>query len=74
MFLPSYSPNLNLIERLWKFIKNKALYGRHYATFAAFQEAIDGCLNKIETEHRQELKTLITHKFQTFRDVSFLAA
>jgi transposase len=74
LFLPSYSPNLNLIERLWKFIKKKALYGRHYDTFAAFRGAIDGCLSTIETEHRQELKSLMTHNFQTFQDGSFLAA
>jgi transposase len=74
VFLPSYSPNLNLIERLWKFIKKKVLYGRHYDTFAAFRGAIDSCLNKIETEHRQELKSLMTHNFQTFQDISFLAA
>ena len=74
LFLPSYSPNLNLIERLWKFTKNKVLYGRHYDTFAAFCGAIDGCLGKIETEHRKELKSLMTHNFQTFQDVSFLAA
>ena len=36
-FLPSYSPNLNLIERLWKFIKKQVLYGRHYATFLEFR-------------------------------------
>ena len=74
LFLPSYSPNLNLIERLWRFIKKKALYARHYDTFAAFCEAIDGCLNKIQTEHATELKSLMTHKFQTFQDASFLAA
>lgn len=74
LFLPSYSPNLNLIERLWKFIKKKVLYGRHYNTFADFRGAIDGCLSKIATEHRTELKTLITHNFQTFENVSFLAA
>jgi len=74
VFLPSYSPNLNLIERLWRFIKKKVLYARHYDDFAAFRGAIDGCLSKIETEHRDELKSLMTHKFQTFENVSFLAA
>ena len=74
LFLPSYSPNLNLIERLWRFIKKEVLYARHYDTFEAFRGAIDGCLSKVETEHRKELKSLMTHKFQTFQDVSFLAA
>ena len=29
-FLPPYSPNLNLIERLWKFYKKETLYNRYY--------------------------------------------
>lgn len=74
LFLPSYSPNLNLIERLWKFVKKKALNGRHYATFEQFQAAIDGCLGKVATEHRNALKTLMTHQFQMFDKASFLAA
>ena len=73
-FLPSYSPNLNLIERLWKFIKKDVLYGRHYATFADFRAAIDGCLAKVPTEHRAKLNSLMTHNFQTFAPASFLAA
>src|SRR5260370_2326995 len=36
LFLPSYSPSLNLIERLWRVIKKKALYARHYDTLEAF--------------------------------------
>ena len=32
LFLPSYSPNLNLIERLWKFVKKKCLYNEYYTT------------------------------------------
>lgn len=73
-FLPSYSPNLNLLERLWRFTKKPVLYGRHYATFAEFCTAIDGCLAKIPTEHREQLKSLMTHNFQTFDPASFLAA
>ena len=73
-FLPSYSPNLNLIERLWKFIKRDVLYGRHYNTFEEFSAAIDGCLDKIPTKHREPLKTLMTHNFQRFDPASFLAA
>jgi transposase len=73
-FLPSYSPNLNLIERLWKFIKKQVLYGKHYGTFADFCAAIDGCLAKIPTDHREKLNSLMTHNFQTFDPASFLAA
>ena len=39
LFLPSYSPNLNLIERQWRFVKGKAAYGRYYPTFADFRAA-----------------------------------
>jgi transposase len=73
LFLPSYSPNLNLIERLWKFVKKKALRGRYYATFAEFRNAIDDCLSQIGSKYRPALKTLMTHEFQTFENVSFLA-
>jgi transposase len=73
-FLPSYSPNLNLIERLWKFVKKEVLYGHHYATFVEFRAAIDDCLAKIPTEHREKLQSLMTHNFQTFNPASFLAA
>jgi transposase len=74
LFLPSYSPNLNLIERLWKFTKKKALRGKHYADFATFRGAIDDCLNRIHTDHREALASLMTLKFQTFDNASFLAA
>ena len=63
LFLPSYSPNLTLIERLWKFTKKMVLYGHHYDTFPAFCGAINACLGKREIDHRKELKSLMTHKF-----------
>lgn len=74
MFLPSYSPNLNLIERLWKFIKRRALYGRYHPTFAEFQAAIQETLDGLPTTHAERLKTLMTLNFQLFEDVSLMAA
>ena len=74
LFLPSYSPNLNLIERLGKFVKKEVLNSRHHQNFQKFQEAIDGCLAAMPTTHREKLATLLTHKFQTWNDVSLLNA
>jgi transposase len=74
LFLPSYSPNLNLIERLWKFTKRRALYGRYHPTFADFRAAIQKTLDGIPTTYAEELKTLMTLNFQQFEDVSLMAA
>jgi len=74
LFLPSYSPNLNLIERLWRFLKRKAAYGRYHPTFADFRAAIEDVLGGISTTHAGKLATLMTLNFQEFEDVSLLAA
>ena len=74
LFLPSYSPNLNLIERLWKFIKRRSLYGRYHPTFADFQAAIQETLDGLPTTYAEQLKTLMTLNFQPFEDVSLMAA
>ena len=74
LFLPSYSPNLNLIERLWKFIKRRSLYGRYHPTFAHFQAAIQETLDGLPTTHAEPLKTLMTLNFQRFETVSLMAA
>lgn len=68
VFLPSYSPNLNLIERLWKFVKKQVLYGQYYERAALFREAIEECLGKVnhDLHYKQELKSLLTLQFQTF--------
>jgi transposase len=74
LFLPSYSPNLNLIERLWKFIKRRALYGRYHPTFADFRSAIEETLDGLSITHAERLETLMTLNFQQFQDVSLMAA
>lgn len=71
LFLPPYSPNLNLIERLWKFVKKKVLYNQFYPDFHLFCSAITGCLAQTHTEYRQELETLLRPKFQSFKNATF---
>lgn len=72
-FLPSYSPNLNLIERLWKFVKKKSLYNVYYETFADFVEGITDCLNRVETDYKNEIATLMQPNFQNLKNVRLLA-
>lgn len=70
-FLPSYSPNLNLIERVWKIIKKTALNGRYHPNFAAFQNAIDEALDNFEAVDYSDTLSL---NFQRFQKVTFMAA
>lgn len=74
LFLPSYSPNLNLIERLWKFVKKQALHSRHHTNYADFQAAIDNCLDQLSTTHKPAITSLLTLNFQTFQNVTLLSA
>jgi transposase len=74
LYLPSYSPNLNLIERLWKFVKKEVLTCRYYEDFARFTAAIVECLEGVEGKHKEAIASLLTLNFQTFEDPQLLAA
>ena len=65
LFLPPYSPNLNLIERLWKFLKKKVIYNEYYEKFAVFKEKIMETLKNTE-RYQHELESSMTEKFQLF--------
>ena len=69
LYLPSYSPHLNLIERLWRLVRNECLYSKYYEDFDAFKQAIEDCLSKINTEHKQKLESLLSWNFQSFKKV-----
>ena len=71
-FLPPYSPNLNLIERLWKFVKKQCLYSTYYAEFTTFKAAITTCLAQTHTTHKAALDTLLTLRFQRFDKAQFM--
>jgi transposase len=66
LFLPSYSPNLNIIERLWKFTKKEILYAKYYDAPQKFHAAIDNFFKIINQKHNIELQKLLTLKFQFF--------
>jgi transposase len=74
LFLPSYAPNLNLIERLWRFVRKQSLNSNWFDSFEQFKSAIDDCLGKMATTHKRDAATLFVHRFQQFDDVSVLAA
>ena len=73
LFLPAYSPNLNLIERVWKFVKAEALSARVLPDFASFRSSIESTLSGLSTTHRGQMKTLVTRNFQLFDNAHVLA-
>jgi len=73
LYIPPYSPNLNLIERLWKFVKKQCLYSKYYSEFKDFKNAISNCLNQTDTTHKQKLDSLLTLRFQSFEKAQSVA-
>ena len=61
--LPPYSPNLNLIERFWKFFKRKVLYNTYYQTFAEYEDACSAFFDNLD-KHRDGLRSLLTDNFE----------
>lgn len=74
LYLPSYSPNLNLIERVWKFVKAECLRSTYHDHYDKFNAAIQRCLDDLPTKHKAAMDSLLTHNFQTFENVSLIAA
>ena len=63
--LPTYSPNLNLIERLWKFMRKKVINLKFYPKFKQFRAAIFRFFEDIG-QYKEELHSLMRHNFQRF--------
>lgn len=69
VFLPPYSPNLNLIERLWKFTKGK-LRVKYYDDFTTFKQTIDGIINGVDNIFKEQISSLIGEKIQLFDNLT----
>ena len=63
LYLPPYSPNLNPIERLWKFMKKKIMANEHYETITDFKNALSQFFRGIR-KYRSELESLLTDNFE----------
>jgi len=60
IFLPTYSPFLNLIERIWKYFNKMVLYNKYYPNFSEFKEA---CLSFLKRSHKRAFKKILVEKF-----------
>jgi transposase len=67
VYIPPYSPNLNLIERFWKYTKS-GLRTKYYDKFDAFQERIDSIVNNADKKDKVIIDRLIREKVQLFDD------
>jgi transposase len=62
LFLPTYSPNLNLIERLWRFFKKETMYNKYYEKYTDFVDARKNFFNNIK-KYKAPLRKLLTQNF-----------
>ena len=69
LFLPAYSPTLNLSERVWQFVKKRGLSSKYSPDPRCFQQAILACIEQAPDKDQQELASLLTLKFHTFKAV-----
>lgn len=69
VFLPTYSPNLNLIERLWRFLNKKILNSQYFEKYEDFKNAIRGFLENLKP-YKNELESLLTLNFRTVEGTS----
>ena len=64
IFLPAYSPNLNLIERLWKFLRHEIISNKYYDNFEEFYLNIDEFLSEVHVKYEEELHKLLAFNFE----------
>ena len=71
LYIPPYSPNLNLIERFWKFVKGE-LRSKYYDNFNLFQEAINSLIQSATGKNRKRVAKLMGEKIQLFDDLRLI--
>ena len=67
-YIPPYSPNLNLIERIWKYVKTEIL-SKYYENFDAFKQKIDSIISSTDGKNKQKIDRLIGKGVQLFHNL-----
>jgi len=70
LYIPPYSPNLNLIQRLWKHVKSR-LRTKYYEDFNIFKEKIDSITDSTDKSDKEVIDRLIGEKVQFFDTKTF---
>ena len=72
LFLPSYSPNLNLIERLWKWVRKDCLNGNYFEHFDDMKYTINQSLLMVSHgKKKDEMDTLLALNFQLYDNANY---
>ena len=75
LFLPTASPNLNIIERVWKFVKKTFIYNTIFTSLDELEKHLKCSLSKLKYKHKKDMRTLLTPNLQYFDGtVQFYAA
>jgi len=74
LFLPAYSPNLNLIERVWKFVKSKLLGAAYIDSFEVYSKNIAAFVDSLDSDNLEKMNTIVSDKFQLFHNCHVLNA
>lgn len=67
-YIPPYSPNLNLIERVWKFVKGE-ISSKYYDDFDAFKQKINSIISSMDGENKPKINRLIGKGVQLFHNL-----
>jgi transposase len=73
VFLPTYSPNLNLIERVWKIVKSKVLNSAYYETFDNFCANIFDCVETLHLKYTEQMASSVTQNFHIIEPLDIVA-
>jgi len=74
LFLPTYSPNLNLIERVWKFVKSNLLGAAYIDPFELYSKNISDFIDSLDSDNLDKMNSIVTENFQLFHNCHILSA